>query len=156
MDLTFKTENGLFNYRVGAIIIRKNRLLMVKNESLPYYYSVGGRVHLHETAEEAIKREVFEETGLHLEVERLAFVHENLFTEEFTGERFYELAFFYVMKDAPELDMICLSFDEKGNKEFLEWISLDELKDTYLYPEFFKTELEISSQQLRYILTNEV
>lgn len=156
MDLTFITENGRFNYRVGAIIIRNNRLLMVKNENAPYYYSVGGRVHLHETAEEAVRREVFEETGLHLEVERLAFVHENLFTEKFTGERFHELAFFYVMKDVPELDTICLSFDENGNKEFLEWIPLNELKSTYLYPEFFKTELEKNAPELRHILTNEV
>lgn len=156
MDLTFKTEQGRFNYRVGAIIIRNNKLLMVKNETSPYYYSVGGRVHLHETAEEAVKREVYEETGLHLETERLAFVHENLFTEEYTGERFHELSFFYIMKDNPQLDTICMSFDEYGRKEFLEWIPLDKLKSTYLYPEFFKTELEKCSSELRHILTNEV
>lgn len=155
MDLTFKTEQGRFNYRVGAIIIRNEKLLMVKNESAPYYYSVGGRVHLHETSEEAVKREVFEETGLHLEIDRLAFIHENLFSEDITGERFHELSFFYIMKDRPELDTICLSFDENGRQETLEWIPLNELKSTYLYPEFFKTELERLPDEILHKVTNE-
>ena len=64
LDLTFKTEEGKFNYRVGAIIIKDNKILMVKNESAPYYYSVGGRVKLNETSEEAVLRETFEETGI--------------------------------------------------------------------------------------------
>lgn len=36
-DLTLKTVNGRFNYRVGTIIIKDNKLLMVKNDSGPYY-----------------------------------------------------------------------------------------------------------------------
>lgn len=154
MDLTFKTESGRFNYRVGAIIIRNNRLLMVKNEHSPYFYSVGGRVHLHETSESAVKREVLEETGMRLETDRIAFIHENLFCEDVTGEKFHEISFFYLMKDNPALDTICLSFDENGSKENLVWIPLDELKDTYLYPEFFKTELDRLSTELRHVVTN--
>jgi len=42
-DLTFETQYGRFNYRVGAIIIDDGKLLMVKNPNSPYYYSVGGR-----------------------------------------------------------------------------------------------------------------
>jgi len=34
MDCTFKTEEGKFNYRVGAIIIHDNKLLMVKNNMI--------------------------------------------------------------------------------------------------------------------------
>ncbi|WP_243128300.1 hypothetical protein [Clostridium chromiireducens] len=56
MDLTFKTEQGKFNYRVGAIIMHDNKLLMVKNNKVPYFYSVGGRVKLHESAEETVVR----------------------------------------------------------------------------------------------------
>ena len=52
---------------------------MASNETSDYYYSVGGGVHLNETAEEAVIREVFEETGIHYEVDRLVFIHENFF-----------------------------------------------------------------------------
>lgn len=155
IDLTFKTETGRFNYRVGAIIIHDDRLLMVKNNKAPYFYSVGGRVKLHETAEEAVLREIFEETGLHMEVERLGFIHENLFVEEVTKERFHELSFFFYIKDMDELDTICTSFTENGAKEELQWIPLNELEKRHLYPEFFKERLIHSSAGIEHILTIE-
>lgn len=125
MDLTFKTDMGRFNYRVGAIIIHDNKLLMVRNNKAPYFYSVGGRVKLQETAGNAVVREVFEETGLHMEVERLGFIHENFFVEE--KERFHELSLFFYMKDRKEWDTICMSFTENGAKEELQWIPFDKL-----------------------------
>lgn len=71
MDLTFKTEKGRFNYRVGAIIIQDGKVLVVKNSASSYYYSVGGRVHYNETCEEAVKREVREEVGIEMDIDRL-------------------------------------------------------------------------------------
>lgn len=42
-------------------------------------YSVGGHIQFGETAEEAVAREVFEETGVKLEIDHLGFIHENFF-----------------------------------------------------------------------------
>lgn len=39
---------------------------------MDYDYSIGGGVHLGETAEECVCREVFDETGIHYEIQRLA------------------------------------------------------------------------------------
>ena len=113
-DLTFKTNIGSFNYRVGAIIIRDKKLLMVKNDSAPYYYSVGGRVKLNETSEEAVVRETFEETGMELEIDRLAFIHEHFFDEEITKEYYHEIAFFYLMIAPTNMNFVCKSFGEQG------------------------------------------
>lgn len=44
-----------------------------------YLYSVGGRIKFGETAQEAVVREVPEETGVKMEIDRLGFVHENYF-----------------------------------------------------------------------------
>ena len=71
-DLSFYTKQGSFTYRVGAIIIKDNKLLMVKNEDYPYYYTVGGKVKINESSEEAVIREAFEETGVALEIDRAA------------------------------------------------------------------------------------
>lgn len=56
MDISFKTDKGRFNYRVCAVIINENKLLAMRDENLPYYNLPGGRVTLHETAENAIIR----------------------------------------------------------------------------------------------------
>lgn len=37
-----------------------------------YYYSIGSGVHMGESA---VLQEVFEETGIHYEIERLAVIH---------------------------------------------------------------------------------
>ena len=63
-DMTVPCGSGLINIRVGAIILKNGKFLMVGNDRNNYLYSVGGRLKFGETAEEAVKREVFEETGL--------------------------------------------------------------------------------------------
>lgn len=155
MDLTFKTDKGRFNYRVGAVIIHDNKLLMVKNEASPYFYSVGGRVKLNETAEQAVIREIFEETGIQMEIDRLGFIHETFFVEEITKERFHELSFYFYMKDKEKLNIISNSYTEFGAKEGLFWIPLDKLNDFHLYPEFFKEKLLCPSNDLQHIVTVE-
>ena len=142
MDLTFHTEKGRFNYRVGAIILKDDQLLAVKNERSSYYYTVGGRVHFDENCEDAVKREVYEELGIHLEVDRPLFFHENFFTEADSQEHFHEIAVYYLMKNSDELNNLeCHLFTENGMQEELHWIFLDQLQDIILYPQFLKTKL---------------
>jgi len=155
MDISFRTAEGRFNFRVGAIIIHENQILMVKNHRDPYYYSVGGRVHLHETLEEAILREVMEETGIPLEIEKLGFIHENFFTLEHSGEVFHEISFFYYMKPFENLSLVNQSLTEDGVEEKLEWIPLDKIHEVTLYPEFFKTHLYAGLGQVQHFVTRE-
>ena len=78
-DCCFTHEENWFRYRVGAIILEENSVLVATNDACDFCYSIGGGVHLDESAEEAVRREVLEETGLPYEIDRLAFVHENFF-----------------------------------------------------------------------------
>jgi ADP-ribose pyrophosphatase YjhB (NUDIX family) len=152
-DLIFKTNKGKFNYRVGAIIISDNKLLMVKNDSEPYYYSVGGRVKLNETSEEAVVRETFEETGIEFDIDRLAFIHEHFFTEEISKEHYHEIAFFYLMKLPTDMNFICKSYGEQGAKEHLYWLPIEDLNTYHLYPEFFKTKLSKIINGIEHIIS---
>ena len=161
-DMTLKAPGGIFNYRVGAIIIDKGEILMVKNSGANNYYTIGGRVHFGESAEDAILREVFEETQLHFEIDRLAYIHENFFTMETNffsmdtdSNHVHEVAMFFVMKpNVLVREKLAGSFREEYGDVSLHWLSINKLCNTKIYPDFFKTELTSPSQGVKYFITN--
>ena len=64
VDCCFSRDGNWFRLRAGAIVVEDGCVLMVGNERDNYLYSVGGGIHLGETAQQAVVREVFEETGV--------------------------------------------------------------------------------------------
>ena len=157
-DLCVPCGGGLVNLRVGAIILKDGKLLMAGNRLHPeYLYSVGGRIKFGETAEEAVVREVFEETGVRMAVERLGFVHENYFYGDMKsnqGKLIYEIAFYFYMKTPPDFDPVCRSWAVNGGEEFLEWMPLDRMRPAF--PAFFFSELSHPDPSVRHIVTQEL
>ncbi|MDE5548185.1 MAG: NUDIX domain-containing protein, partial [Clostridia bacterium] len=132
-------------------------VLMVGNERSDYLYSVGGRIQFGETAEQAVEREVFEETGIHMQVDRLGFVHENYFFSDVPanlGKLIYEISFFFYMKIPENFVPQCESFTEDESKEYLKWVSPNE-EEKKIYPAFFRTELNRSQSGVRHFVTDE-
>ncbi len=155
-DMCVPCGDGLVNLRVGAIIQRNGELLMAGNTRDAYLYSVGGRIKMGETAQEAVVREVLEETGARMEVDRLAFIHENYFRLDVgpnAGKPVYELCFYYLMQVPADFAPICESRTEDGMTEFLRWVQPH--TPIRLYPEFFRTELDHLSPDVRFISTDE-
>ena len=155
-DMCVACDDGILNIRAGAIIMKEGKLLMVGNDSRDYLYSVGGRVKFGETAEEAVVREVFEETGVQMEIDRLGFVHENYFHSDAPSNRnklIYEISFFFYMKVPDTFAPVSESFTEDNSKEHLRWVALDE--DTKMYPEFFRTELNDPTDTVKHFVKDE-
>ena len=155
-DMCVACDDGILNIRVGAIIMKDGKILMVGNERANYLYSVGGRIKFGETAEEAIVREVFEETGVKMEIDRLGFVHENYFYGDAPsnlGKLIYEISFFFYIKVPSDFAPISESFTEDNSKEHLKWVSLDE--DIKMYPEFFRTELINPTDTVKHFIKDE-
>ena len=155
-DLTVLADEGVLNIRVGAIIMRGRRVLMASNERVDYLYSVGGRVRFGETTEEAVIREVFEETGATMQVDRLGFIHETFFMgeEAYRGKPIHEFAFFYYMDVPEDFDPVCHSVTAAGGREWLEWI--DPAAETRkFFPEFFREELQNPCPTVKCIVTRE-
>ncbi len=155
MDCTFKTMGGKFNYRVGAIIEHNRKVLMARNpqEKRRFNYSVGGRVKFGEKLEDAVVRELEEETGLHCEVLRLVCIHENFFTDD-DGVPFHEVSVYFTIKPDERLLLI-----ENGHKttdgpdgEYLEWIDLDNSSDITIYPQFLR-EIDFNSENIQHFIT---
>ena len=155
-DMCVTCDDGILNIRVGAIIMKDGKILMVGNERSNYLYSVGGRIKFGETTDEAIVREVYEETGVKMEIDRLGFVHENYFYGDAPtnlGKLIYEISFFFYMKVPEDFTPISDSFTEDNSREFLKWISPN--VDIKIYPEFFKTELMNPTDTVRHFVKDE-
>ena len=144
MDLTFKTEGGIFNYRVCAVILHEGKILATKDQNSPYYYLPGGRVKLHEPAEKAIVREVREELDIEPKIVRHLWLNQGFFTEDVTGVRFHELCLYYLV-DISETDLLSkgekFTMIESGRPHYYEWIPLSCLEEAYLYPLFIKKKI---------------
>ena len=107
-------------------------------------------------AEEAVVREVLEETGVKMEIDRLGFIHENYFYGDAPtnlGKQIYEISFFFYMKTLDEFTPISDSFTEGNCEEYLRWVSLDE--DIKMYPTFFKTELKNPVDTVKHFVSDE-
>lgn len=155
-DMTVPCGDGLINIRAGAIIAKDGKILMVGNDNADHLYSVGGRVKFGETAEEAIRREVFEETGVKMEIDRLGFVHENCFYGDSAankGKLIYEISFYFYMKIPDDFSPVCTSCTDFDGKEHLEWVTPD--TETTIYPEFFREYALSPADGVRHMVTDE-
>lgn len=150
-DMSVPCGEGMINIRVGAIIVKDKRFLMVRNHMSDYFYSVGGRIKFGETAEEAVIREVLEETGVKMEIDHLGFIQENYFIADVPskiGKEIYELGYYFYMKVPEGFEPVCDSITEFGVSEYLEWVSPDEPRT--IFPAFFRTELDIDDRSVKH------
>lgn len=154
-DCTVPIDHGYINLRVGAIIMKNGKFLMVGNQKNDYLYSVGGRIQFGESAQEAVVREVYEETGVRLEVDRLGFIHENFFYGDYgkvEDKLIYEISYFFYMKTPEDFEPVCESFTDDESKERLVWV--DESSNITYYPTFFREELLQPVNNVKHIVTD--
>ena len=142
-DCGFEKENNWFRYRTGAIIIHNDKMLFVKSAIGDYYYMVGGGVHMGETSQACIEREVYEETGIRACAEHLAVVCENFFKGKggkIDGLDCHTIEFYYSMKIQDKDLSMCKSKTDSG--EELIWLSFDEVESSKIKPDFLKENIK--------------
>lgn len=144
MDISFKSGNEKFNYRVCAIMISDGKILAMQDTRSPYYYLPGGRVAMGETAEKAVIREVQEELGVTPRIVRPLWLNQAFFTEDVDNLHYHELCIYFLM-DISDTNLrlrgTTFTANEGCRTHIFEWIEFDRLKDTYFYPLFLKKEI---------------
>ncbi len=68
-------NTALFRIAVNALIFHKGRILLAHRRDIDWWNLPGGGMESGETVEEAVRREVLEETGLEVEAEYLVGVY---------------------------------------------------------------------------------
>lgn len=73
------SETALHSVSVAGVAVDSaGRVLLIKRRDNGEWQAPGGVLELHETFEQGVIREVFEETGVEVEVERLTGVYKNV------------------------------------------------------------------------------
>lgn len=157
MDLTLKTENGIFNHRVAAVIVSDNKLLAQINTDTHEYYLVGGRVHYGESSEEALIREIKEELNSDITDYKPIWINECFFNDQ--GNDYHEIGIYYLV-DISKTNFCHyehkFTTNELGRSNFYEWLDISKLNDVTLYPLFVKDEIKKENKNLKLIITKEI
>jgi len=143
-DISFRSDNEKFNYRVCAMIISEGKILAMHDDRSPYFYLPGGRVAIGETAEDAVIREVREELGVSAKIDRPLWLNQAFFTEDVDNLRYHELCIYFLM-NISETDLLSRGdkfTTQEGNRTHtFQWLEFDSLKDEYFYPNFLKKDI---------------
>lgn len=117
--------------RVSAVIIKEDKILLIhrKKNGEEYWVFPGGGVEEGETSDQAIVREVKEETNLDVSKHELAFMCLNELDNK-------EQPFYYceVSNGKPEIVGEEKDKNNADNWYHLEWIKLSDLEGVFLVP----------------------
>lgn len=126
-----KSEKQYPEPTVGALIFNdRNQLLIVKTHKWRGNYTIpGGHVELGEHLEEALKREIWEETGLEL-IKSKFLCHQELVYDECFWEQKHFIFFDFVCR----VDGVDVQLNEEAQE--YTWVDLNEIHnypiDSYL------------------------
>ncbi len=160
LDIGFKRPGQWFRLRAAAILIEEGCVLLAHNPRDPYYYSVGGGIHHNETAEDAVRREVLEETGADYEIDRLAVIHESFFPgrDAMTGLACHEVCFYFLMQPKGSRAHVRpsgLSAGTGGVPETMHWLPIEHLAESPHFPTWLGDWLASPGTGVRHIVTRE-
>lgn len=78
--ITFTEGSRRFNYRVAGVFVEDGHVLVHRAEPDAFWTLPGGRGEFLEESAETLRREMLEEIGASVRVERLLWVVENSFS----------------------------------------------------------------------------
>lgn len=138
MDILFKTDDFIFSYRVGGILVHNDKILLQRPENDDYSI-IGGHIASLETSEETLKREFEEELHAEIAVDNLMAIGEIFFP--WKRKPCHQISLYYyvhLLDNNIPLDGVFHGYDELDNERMnldFCWVSLEELKNgVKVYP----------------------
>lgn len=158
MDIRIKSDEGRFKFRTCGVIVKNNKILLDRSRVFDGFVFPGGHVSMGENTFDAVVREVQEEIGVRVKINKLICVHENVFKED-DGKIFHEIAYYFLLDlldTIPENDFEFFEID--GEKEFnhkYTWIEFDKMIERNVRPSFIPKLLQ-ENRENYFILTDTI
>jgi ADP-ribose pyrophosphatase YjhB (NUDIX family) len=132
MDIRILVDGMKLNVRAGIIIIKDGKVLLHRNAEKEHYCLPGGGVQFLENSEEAIKREIKEETGLDIKIDKYVSTIENIFEKQ--GIKFHEIYFVYKGSFTEDVDTSKVIENIEGKPIKYYFIDIDRLNEYKIMP----------------------
>lgn len=156
-DVEIITDKQKFKYKVNGVIIYNGKLLTIKREDNVSYCLPGGHVEIGEDSKSAVIREMLEETGILVSIDKELAIVENFYLDK-NSLNTHEIGLYYIVKP-DNLDKVPLSNysrteNDKGEIKThkFEWLDISILKEIDFRPEFIKKKLMDNNYTLEHII----
>ena len=155
-DVKINNLYGNFKFRVNGILIQNNEILVVKINPNSFYCLPGGHVKIGEDSQNAIIREMKEETGYDTHIIKLISVTENFFIRK-NNKKIHELGFYYLLKlnsenEIKEKEYDMLEENEEENTLHFKWIPINKLKNIDFKPIEVKEKIENRDNNFEHLI----
>ncbi len=154
--ISFEKHGNRFNHRVAGACLHKNHILLQTTETADFHILPGGRVEMGEDSETALKREMREELGCEMSIERLIWIVENFFG--LSGESCHEVLFIYEMTPGNQtiLDPKWKrTTTDAGIEIHFAWHPLEALRHINIKPSFLRESLKKLPETTEHLVIRE-
>ncbi|MDR7006635.1 NUDIX hydrolase [Paraburkholderia strydomiana] len=155
--ISFDTGSHRFNLRAAAVIFQDEYVLLHQVEGDDFWCLPGGRVEPDEHAAQTVVREMHEEIGASVQIEKTLCVVENFFTHN--GRTNHEIGLYLVARlesGSPLLDLAVSHHGSEGNKRLtFSWVSRQRLSEIEVRPTFLRQLLQAEHIALAHVIQRE-
>ncbi len=126
-QITLPLEKMIFRNSVYGLILNEGKLLVVRTRSTGLFAFPGGGIEMGEPIVDALHREIWEETGILVEMEELATLTEDFFYCNPGDEAYHALLLFYWCRPLTT-DLITDSDVYDDESDAPRWVPVSDLK----------------------------
>lgn len=141
--IDFTMGASRFFYRAAAVAIQDGYVLLHRINDNPFWTLPGGRVEFGETSSETLIREMGEELGQGIHVDRLLWIVESFLEDE--GKRLHGVGHYYAISFLPparlHLDRQPFTTQDGPSTLNFAWHALADLDTLEVYPPFLRQGL---------------
>ncbi len=123
----FPRERLVLRPAAYALILHRGRVLLLTMRETGKYHLPGGGIHPGETIEQTLRREVREEAGIEIQVERFLHLEELFFYYDPSDTAYHGLHLFYLCRPAT-LELLPDAQVDDGSAERPRWVDVQGLR----------------------------